>query len=86
MNRRSALRLRINQELPIDEFQPLPHTGKTKPLPGDGHFGIKADASIMHTQVDLLIQYTLERHFELAHTTMLYSIPEGFLQDAEEAE
>ena len=39
----------------------------------------------MHSQLDL-IQCAFERHLELLHTTMLHGIPEGFLQNPEEAE
>ena len=85
MNSCSALRLRINGKVPVDEFHPFFHAGETESGPAHCFLQIKADPWVIHTQLDL-IGCNLEQHFELPNPTVLGSILEGFLQDPEETE
>ena len=80
----SAWRSGVNRELSVNQVESFPHACKAKPAPTHCLFGIKSGARVMHSQLDL-IQCAFERHLELPHTAMLHSIPEGFLQNPEEA-
>ena len=81
----SAWRLGVNRELSVNQVESFPHACKAKPAPTHCLFGIKSGARVMHSQLDL-IQCAFERHLESLHTAMLHGIPEGFLQNPEEAE
>jgi len=80
----SAWRSGVNRELSVNQLKSFPHACKAKPVPTHC-LGIKSSTCVMHSQLDL-IQCAFERHLESLHTAMLHGIPEGFLQNPEEAE
>jgi len=80
----SVPQLRVNKQLPINEFKPLFHADETDPSPIYSLIDIETTPRIAHTQLDL-IQSAPERHFKALRTTVLHRILEGFLQHTKQA-
>jgi L-lactate utilization protein LutB len=79
----TTLALRVDQKLSVHKFQPLSHTGETKPTSLPCHFGVKANSRIAHGEMECT-QCSEQFNLEVPFSTMLRRIEQRFLQHSEE--
>jgi hypothetical protein len=77
-----TLGLRVDKKDSIHKFQPLSHTGDTKPASQDCHLGIKANSRIAHGEMDY-IRRSEQFNLEVPLSTVPRRIEERFLQHSE---
>jgi len=77
-----TLGLRADKRVSIHEFQPLSHTGDTKPASQDCHLGVKANPRIAHGEMDYT-RRSEQFNFEVLLSTVPRRIEERLLQHSE---
>jgi len=85
VNHRAAPRLRVDGQLPADDFQPLFHAGQAESGPSHRLVRVKAGARILDCQ-DEGVVLTAQRDLGMSRPAMLDDVLQGFLQDAVETQ
>src|SRR5262245_26767661 len=85
MDCRASPGLRLDRELPVHQFEPFLHAGKTQTTALDCFQGIKAKSRIMDDEMDNA-ECSTKFDVEFPHSAVFHGVVQGLLQDAEEAQ